>query len=208
MGCDGCTARGCCPPSNFNPRTRMGCDLRTHKKINQKTKFQSTHPHGVRLRINVLHVLRGDISIHAPAWGATIAIASKLQVFRISIHAPAWGATCTASRWCGFNMISIHAPAWGATLSRCIKPPYSNISIHAPAWGATLIKKIKRRAITNFNPRTRMGCDGPERTNRGLNLSFQSTHPHGVRHIRQIRRTYRPYFNPRTRMGCDKADIR
>ena len=33
------------------------------------------------------------ISIHAPAWGATLKPESKYIVDDISIHAPAWGAT-------------------------------------------------------------------------------------------------------------------
>ena len=56
----------------FNPRTRMGCDGRKHLQVNQQQKFQSTHPHGVRL----YHQLGGgsgkNVSIHAPAWGATV----------------------------------------------------------------------------------------------------------------------------------------
>ena len=33
------------------------------------------------------------VSIHAPAWGATAAAASKKLATEVSIHAPAWGAT-------------------------------------------------------------------------------------------------------------------
>ena len=39
-----------------------------------------------------------DISIHAPAWGATVSIDEKLHEFFISIHAPAWGATRSQGR--------------------------------------------------------------------------------------------------------------
>ena len=34
-----------------------------------------------------------NISIHAPAWGATIADMRAQMTEMISIHAPAWGAT-------------------------------------------------------------------------------------------------------------------
>ena len=34
-----------------------------------------------------------NISIHAPAWGATYHPECSLQLRNISIHAPAWGAT-------------------------------------------------------------------------------------------------------------------
>ena len=36
-----------------------------------------------------------DISIHAPAWGATGRSQSAMSLIQISIHAPAWGATAT-----------------------------------------------------------------------------------------------------------------
>ena len=34
-----------------------------------------------------------DVSIHAPAWGATVAEVDVVRVANVSIHAPAWGAT-------------------------------------------------------------------------------------------------------------------
>ena len=70
VGCD------CCPPSaradgrDFNPRTRVGCDA--FKRALTPFKF---------------------ISIHAPAWGATLLHLHCIKNKDISIHAPAWGAT-------------------------------------------------------------------------------------------------------------------
>ena len=122
---------------NFNPRTRMGCDLRaaeaegkslnisihapawgatqgtglartrtsfqsTHphgvRRIRSRpsgvpTTFQSTHPHGVRPDTRAMVKIKHEISIHAPAWGATPSAFNVLISSRISIHAPAWGAT-------------------------------------------------------------------------------------------------------------------
>ena len=34
-----------------------------------------------------------EVSIHAPAWGATIIAIEGATFFFVSIHAPAWGAT-------------------------------------------------------------------------------------------------------------------
>ena len=34
-----------------------------------------------------------DVSIHAPAWGATCVAHTELHLLDVSIHAPAWGAT-------------------------------------------------------------------------------------------------------------------
>ena len=77
------------------------------------------------------------ISIHAPAWGATIHPSVLLDMPDISIHAPAWGATCLAQ----------------AVARRVL------ISIHAPAWGATLLPFLLSLAFENFNPRARVGRD-------------------------------------------------
>ncbi len=58
-------------PDNFNPRTRMGCDIDAHSAVMSVFRFQSTHPHGVRQETNALVRASAYISIHAPAWGAT-----------------------------------------------------------------------------------------------------------------------------------------
>ena len=101
-----------------------------------------------------------DVSIHAPAWGATKDTVLDREIRIVSIHAPAWGATphniprhrslvCFDPRpRVGGDMqdriveakviVSIHAPAWGATLARLRGKIASDVSIHAPAWGATL----------------------------------------------------------------------
>ena len=55
--------------------------------------FQSTHPHGVRPSLNTDVILAADVSIHAPAWGATGKYKLGFMFCVVSIHAPAWGAT-------------------------------------------------------------------------------------------------------------------
>ena len=57
--------------SDFNPRTRVGCDPQ-RSSINCKL---------------------AAISIHAPGWGATKEQHLEGIVAKISIHAPGWGAT-------------------------------------------------------------------------------------------------------------------
>ena len=146
--------------SNFNPRTRVGCDDWIYAYL----------------------LRRDNISIHAPAWGATGRSMAETSGAEISIHAPAWGATNFTYNTDYLLDISIHAPAWGATgLSRCIKPPYSNISIHAPAWGATLTepKPVQGLIISIHAPA--WGATRIHPLFFGLYLPFQSTHPHGVR---------------------------
>jgi len=121
---------------SFNPRTRMGCDC----------------------MLSVNSIMK-PVSIHAPAWGATLNGQLDLQFRTVSIHAPAWGATrvwitCTPAAWfqsthphgvrlpvfrpgMNVNPVSIHAPAWGATIHKLANMSPPPVSIHAPAWGAT-----------------------------------------------------------------------
>ena len=124
-----------------------------------------------------------DVSIHAPAWGATSGGGGVRAGEGVSIHAPAWGATiaplaftstlqCFNSRsrvgsdidkiWRGQNTIdvSIHAPAWGATSTLIIqRPTILQVSIHAPAWGATSgLRQIRTQRVC-FNSRSRVGSD-------------------------------------------------
>ena len=82
-----------------------------------------------------------------------------LRYARISIHAPAKGATghgCLKGFWV---VISIHAPAKGATVNNQNIRKINGISIHAPAKGATLQSLAYVYRSSNFNPRTREGCD-------------------------------------------------
>ena len=60
------------PCTDFNPRSRMGSD---------KVRRTMTPSYA-------------EISIHAPAWGATHGTFTGMNGYGISIHAPAWGATC------------------------------------------------------------------------------------------------------------------
>ena len=80
--------------------------------------FQFTLPRGERLprRGKLDPVL--CVSIHAPAWGATVFPTTKHHLSSVSIHAPAWGATLPDCRYWVVIDVSIHAPAWGATCQR------------------------------------------------------------------------------------------
>ena len=102
-----------------------------------RVQFQSTHPSGVRPGFDLADGCGGEISIHAPQWGATrtpaeLSISSKFQsthpsgVRQVEFLASAQPVA-----------ISIHAPQWGATTSTTPTPRTTNISIHAPQWGAT-----------------------------------------------------------------------
>ena len=86
--------------------------------------------------------------------------------------------------------VSIHAPTRGATHPSHIPYRFHIVSIHAPTRGATARQLWNTRTASRFNPRTHTGCDTtffPTVVSVG---SFQSTHPHGVRHDTKERIKY------------------
>jgi len=78
---------------NFNPRSRVGSDLQRTSCDTSCSVFQSTLPRGERRDEYIAIFGEPEISIHAPAWGATTRVYDHFPWMSISIHAPAWGAT-------------------------------------------------------------------------------------------------------------------
>ena len=102
----------------------------------------------------------GEVSTHAPLWGATPLGAPGRGAPLVSTHAPLWGATRAgrrpSARAARFNprapmgrdtrhalhsrlspFVSTHAPLWGATRPVVLGGVYDVVSTHAPLWGAT-----------------------------------------------------------------------
>ena len=167
-----------------------------------------------------------QVSIHAPAWGATSVEVVGFVQNRVSIHAPAWGATAAPWVTLAKLVVSIHAPAWGATKVHVALEAISGVSIHAPAWGATSRRFHISYSFRCFNSRSRMGSDPTTMRLISTGLPFQFTLPHGERHLTQISARIgarvsihapawgatakqvvlrRPHagFNSRSRMGSD-----
>ena len=166
---------------HFNPRTPVGCDTTRRTPNSRKSRFQSTHPSGVRqyaLGVPFEHVV---ISIHAPQWGATQAVQPRGLAVGISIHAPQWGATVNvlSTSPVVLTFQSTH-PSGVRPGHEAVVPP-KTISIHAPQWGATGDHAGFAKPIQDFNPRTPVGCDAKRPC---LSCRF-------------------PNFNPRTPVGCD-----
>jgi len=187
----------------FNPRARVGRDGRSY----------------------LLLIVNRGVSIHAPAWGATLRRLQILSAGSVSIHAPAWGATALAgedfveivfqstrprgARHCvplGIHqmvLVSIHAPAWGATHDRGFGPDRLPVSIHAPAWGATC-ESGKNFLITRFQSTRPRGARLGPRCKFFEEELFQSTRPRGARPSPPPTFLYRRGFNPRARVGRDQ----
>ena len=123
--------------------------------------FQSTRPRGARRSTAMCRRRYMDVSIHAPAWGATIAARSATHVTQaVSIHAPAWGATRATCRAIVGSTVSIHAPAWGATLAhdRTIRA-CTTFQSTRPRGARPAPADARRTVRTRFNPRARVGRD-------------------------------------------------
>ena len=111
----------------------------------------------------------------------------------VSIHAPAGGATATSARVCRAYCVSIHAPAGGATSGRSYSQPAGTmVSIHAPAGGATSSARTTATS-TCFYPRARGGRDCTLGSISFSARPFLSTRPRGARLC-----SGKPYHRPGT----------
>ena len=123
---------------NFNPRTREGCDGLFTYLVVASEKFQSTHPRGVRRSTAFFAILSPQISIHAPARGATVR--PTIFIGRLTDFNPRTREGCDAER----AALPLAAYRFQSTHPRGVRPggPINRradqqISIHAPARGAT-----------------------------------------------------------------------
>ena len=144
--------------TNFNPRTREGCDIQSTLTRLALTLFQSTHPRRVRQASNQSIMTAAIFQSTHPRRVRPSSPPSKfIRCIFQSTHPrrvrPNHRVLHTAGR-----SISIHAPAKGATKLYIDALGGKSISIHAPAKGAT-------QGLPGAK-----GADG-----------FQSTHPRRVR---------------------------
>ena len=102
--------------AGFNPRPRERGDSIRAFDYADAIRFQSTPPREGRQDTINERILSEDVSIHAPARGATEVKHGVLDGLPVSIHAPARGATGIERTNMPETNVSIHAPARGATL--------------------------------------------------------------------------------------------
>ena len=180
----GCDVRHLCQSLGiigFNPRTRVGCDPRSVAESLSVSMFQSTHPRGVRPAMSLRHTAGVLVSIHAPAWGATGRIDARFASRFVSIHAPAWGATAVdrerRAERTGFNP---RTRVGCDVLLFWLWRGQVEVSIHAPAWGATAFNTPVPLCVSVSIHAPAWGATQmfTPRNSWGM---FQSTHPRGVR---------------------------
>ena len=141
VGCDAQQLLQFLHRANFNPRTRVGCDAGDIFDAVLLVYFNPRTRVGCDAIFSSLSV-SPNISIHAPAWGATAKDLKKLSILpEISIHAPAWGATYG-------RKLSESSQRFQSTHPRGVRPIFAH---------------RERMSGVYFNPRTRVGCDNPPR---------------------------------------------
>ena len=191
--------------SDFNPRTRAGCDSAGIFPFPYGRHFNPRTRAGCDGRPSAGRGADELISIHAPVLGATLLLAC-LSILEGYFN-PRTRAGCDGGHASFSRALRIHFnPRTRAGCDEQCQPVAD-----------------RRR---NFNPRTRAGCDQNVKSERREGVIFQSTHPCWVRrdmrhfpalygyisiHAPVLGAThYTPSgcgdgrdFNPRTRAGCD-----
>ena len=166
-------------------------------------QFQSTRPRGARPCGPVRERLGANVSIHAPARGATPGCAPDRRGCSVSIHAPARGATRVANQFQGAHAEFQSTRPRGARRPR--KPVTYWVSRFNPRaragrdfildQDATALERFNPRAragrddafsrrmaqTRSFNPRARAGRDAGTSSSAPTSAAFQSTRPRGAR---------------------------
>ena len=159
VGCDPEGGSGIVFYRNFNPRTRVGCDNISGGSLTYVSRFQSTHPRGVRPYKSAAHEFIGrDFNPRTRVGCDSPLPHLPFPSGRFQSTHPRGVRRSQRGDEGRLQRISIHAPAWGATGQQERLAEAIRISIHAPAWGATVALHV-----------------------RDLAGEFQSTHPRGVR---------------------------
>ena len=147
--------------TDFNPRSRMGSDMKYLPELLKVQVFQSTLPHGERRRISKKMYKSGKFQSTLPHGERPVQQHEARDHYDISIHAPAWGATSpaftSAPASTYFNPRSPHGERLVAVRSVPILAHFNPRSPHGerrltealeqlneafqstlPAWGATI----------------------------------------------------------------------
>ena len=122
---------------------------------------QKDSPHGA------IQTPRGgsfrEVSIHAPAWGATRVPQEYRHWSGISIHAPAWGATDALLADFQESILFQSTHPRGVRPASPSTPPRANFCFNPRTHvGCDAQTKKSAKSGSCFNPRTHVGCDCPD----------------------------------------------
>mgnify|MGYP004499460059 CR=1 FL=1 len=148
-------------PTNFNPRTPVGCDAQTGKDAGDHFKFQSTHPSGVRPGPVPATAVAGYFNPRTPVGCDRPTGTSRRTPPYFNPRTPVGCDDNHLHREIRSRRFqSTHPSGVRPTPAGCTVKHYQ-ISIHAPQWGATGLLFAITCDTPYFNPRTPVGCDHP-----------------------------------------------
>ena len=170
------------PVVRFNPRPRAGGDTSREEQTMAKVEFQSTPPRGGRQDATAGGAI-SEVSIHAPARGATAAkTLAKVRDELFQSTPPRGGRLGPARIMAGKSLFQSTPPRGGrrplpssptTSRRRCFNP--------RPRAGGDSWAGGAGRTPTCLNPRPRAGGDFGAAVPAGARLKFQSTPPRGGR---------------------------
>ena len=174
--------RPCDRAKSFNPRTRVGCDRLIEPFATFFIRFNPRTRVGCDWYVPYRLLWDDWVSIHAPAWGATLSC--RLMSGLSASFNPRTRVGCDddyRSIPSQVSGVSIHAPAWGATMPAAIKGKTYRFQSTHPRGVRPFIRRYFPSSIREFQSTHPRGVR--LRTILTLNgsLKFQSTHPRGVR---------------------------
>ncbi len=124
------------PGAGFNPRSRVGSDVRVVARVDVHRRFNP------RSRVG------SDLQAIGASAGPTV-----------STHAPVWGATSLVGRVEVFAGFQPTLPCGERRVAAGVEEGRGGVSTHAPVWGATQYPDACRSPLPGFNPRSRVGSD-------------------------------------------------
>ena len=207
----------------FDPRSRVGSDAPIRTRITYDTCFDPRSRVGSDAR-QEQHGLAREVSIHAPAWGATgsFSVDPADGWFRSTLPRgerhrrppPAAAKACFDPRSrVGSDARPVRPPA----LRSCFDPRSRVgsddvgirrsqslvVSIHAPAWGATIALVVQLGIAIGFDPRSRVGSDAALPSSLSAQTSFDPRSRVGSDHAYRASEPRSAGFDPRSRVGSD-----
>ncbi len=179
MGGDSFADVGIISIDSFNPRPRMGGDRVILYTASETTSFNPRPRMGGDYNKAQNIVSKIVVSIHAPAWGATLPAVDSFSFSSFNPR-PRMGGDQILEKLQAYDSVSIHAPAWGAT------QPSGEYRLFilfqsTPPHGGRLQRMKQPGPVFCFNPRPRMGGDASFCAASCVLPWFQSTPPHGGR---------------------------
>ena len=209
----------------FNSRAREGRDHRPAAPARAQRRFNSRAREG-RDGESEVRPMAADVSIHAPAKGATMcmpSISSRRAQFQFTRPRRARRRPSASRRTShGFNSraregrdghvvrvagpaaVSIHAPAKGATRPRGGGAGVRDVSIHAPAKGATGGDAPRPGGAVVSIHAPAKGATSASSRPASAPHQFQFTRPRRARRTRRRGGWARSRFNSRAREGRDR----